>query len=66
MFQYGIWELNFSAKHAKSSSPESKKIPLILTRKHCTSKVCEIYKVVEKLTPITSPTKKDLHELVSR
>ena len=60
--------MNFSEKYRgkKSSDPRSKKIPLILTRKHCLSKVCEIYDVVGKLTPITAAMKIDLRDLVSR
>ena len=43
-----------------------KDIPAILTRRHCVSKVVEIYDLAGKLTPLTAYLKIDLHELMKR
>ena len=47
-------------------SLERNAIPKHLTRRHCVSKVAEIYDLVGKITPLTAMMKCDLHELVSR
>ena len=41
-------------------------IPKKLTRRHCVSKVAEIFDIAGKITPITAAMKLDLHELVQR
>ena len=41
-------------------------IPKKLTRKHCVSKVHEVYDLTGKVTPLTAPMKLDLHDLVKR
>ena len=43
-----------------------KGIPAIFTRRHCVSKVAEIYDLAGKLTPLTASLKINLHELVKR
>ena len=62
-----ISELNF-AKKLRGRKPESasNKVPEKLTRRHCVSKVAEIFDLTGKITPITSSLKLDLHELVKR
>ena len=68
LIQLDVSELNFSKKYRgkKSSSAESRKIPKMLTRKHCVAKVAEIYDITGKITPITAAMKLDLHDLVKR
>ena len=50
----------------KHVDDESRKIPTKLTRRHCVSKVSEVYDLTGKITPIVSAMKLDLHELVKR
>ena len=47
-------------------SLERNAIPKHLTRRHCVSKVAEIYDLVGKITPLTAMMKCDLHKLVTR
>ena len=63
-----IGELNFSTKQSgkKLSTDDAKRVPLILTRKHCQAKVSEIFDIAGKLTPITAGMKLDLHDFVDR
>ena len=63
-----ITELNLNKKHRgkKLQSLERNAIPKHLTRRHCVSKVAEIYNLVGKITPLTAMMKCDLHELVTR
>ena len=53
-------------KKQRGRKPEDTDIPERLTRRHCISKVSEIYDIVGKMTPITATMKLDLHELVKR
>ena len=61
-----VSELNF-AKKVRGKKPISLKIiPINLTRRHCVSKVAELYDITGKITPITAAMKLDLHHLVER
>ena len=64
--QLDIGELNFASKQRgkKTETDEAKRVPKILTRKHCQGKVAEIFDIVGKLTPITAGFKLDLHDFV--
>ena len=68
LLSFDIGELNFSKKSRgrKLSNEESKKIPKMITRRHCVSKVAEVYDLTGKIMPIISSMKIDLHELVER
>ena len=61
-----ISPLNFAKKHRgkKPTTEESCVIPKKLTRRHCVSKVAEVYDLTGKITPITASMKLDLHDLV--
>ena len=62
-----IIELNFSRKYrGKKPSNKINTIPSKLTRRHCVSKVSEIYDLTGLITPITAGMKIDLHTLVQR
>ena len=62
-----ISELSFSRKYlGKKSSNKINTIPSKLTRRHCASKVSEIYNLTGLITPITAGMKIDLHTLVQR
>ena len=54
--QLDIGELNFVSKQQgkKPVAEDAKRVPKILTRRHCVSKVAEIFDIVGKLTPITA------------
>jgi hypothetical protein len=62
---FNIKALNF-AKKRRGRKPvgQDNIIPERLTRKHCASKVAEIYDLCGKITPIVSSMKLDLHDLV--
>ena len=63
-----ISELNF-AKKSRGKKPNlnsAKIVPERLTRRHCVSKVAEIFDIVGRITPITAAMKLDLHQLVHR
>ena len=63
----GISELNFSRTYrGKESSNKINIIPSKLTRRHCVSKVSEIYDLTGLITPITAGMEIDLHTLVQR
>ena len=62
-----ISELNFAKKcRGKKSSQPQNIIPANITRRHCVSKVSEIFDLTGKITPITATMKLDLHTLVKR
>ncbi|MEM7375655.1 MAG: hypothetical protein AAF587_44090, partial [Bacteroidota bacterium] len=61
-----ISELNFAKKVRGKKPTSSKEIPIKLTRRHCVSKVAELYDITGKITPITAAMKLDLHQLVGR
>ena len=59
-----ISELNFSPKRrGKKSSAASNIIPEVLTRRHCASKVAEVFDITGKLSPLIAAMKFDLREL---
>ena len=64
--QLDIGELNFATKQRgkKPATDDAKRVPKILTRKHCHAKVAEIFDIAGKLTPITAGMKLDLHDFV--
>uniref|UniRef100_A0A7M6DQR2 Peptidase aspartic putative domain-containing protein n=1 Tax=Clytia hemisphaerica TaxID=252671 RepID=A0A7M6DQR2_9CNID len=60
-----VTELNFAKKHrGKKPTIQVGVIPSKLTRRHCVSKVGEIFDITGKLTPITASFKLDLRSLV--
>ncbi|MEM7375622.1 MAG: hypothetical protein AAF587_43925 [Bacteroidota bacterium] len=62
-----ISELNFGRKiRGKKSTSSINIIPEKLTRRHCVSKVGEVFDLLGRVTPITACFKIDLHELVLR
>ena len=67
MLSLDISELNFAKKqHGKKPAQHQNQIPEKLTRRHCVSKVAEIFDLTGKITPITAAMKMDLHNLVER
>lgn len=67
LISLNIGELNF-AKRQRGKKPSAKVnfIPDRLTKRHCASKVGEIYDLLGKMTPLTARFKLDLHDLVIR
>ena len=65
LLAFDLTDMNFS-KRIRGRKVHQKGIPAILTRRHCVSKVAEIYDLAGKLTPLTASLKIDLHELVKR
>ena len=64
MLSLDISELNFAKKqHGKKPAQHQNQIPEKLTRRHCVSKVAEIFDLTGKITLITAPMKMDLHDL---
>lgn len=63
-----IGELSFARKirGRKVVTESSKKIPERLTRRHCASKMAEVYDLTGKVSPIICSLKLDLRELVQR
>ena len=62
-----VSELNFAKKNrGKKPTQTIDVIPEKLTRRHCVSKVAEIFDLTGKVTPLTAAMKLDLHELVVR
>jgi len=62
-----IGELNF-AKKQRGKKPTGLSVGVIpskLTRRHCVSKVSEIFDLTGKVTPLTAAMKLDLHNLVT-
>ena len=59
--------LNFAKKsRGKKPTHLNNTIPKLLTRRHCVSKVSEIFDLTGKITPITAALKIDLRELTNR
>lgn len=67
LLSLNIGDLNF-AKRKRGKKPEGKFniIPTVLTKRHCASKVGEIYDLLGKTTPLTASFKIDLHDLALR
>ena len=62
-----IGELNFAKKHRGKKSTHSKDvIPSRLTRRHCASKVAEVYDLSGKVSPLIASMKINLQELIHR
>ena len=60
-----VSELNFGKKQrGKKSTNQIGVIPERLTRRHCVSKVGELFDITGKVTPLTASFKLDLHNLV--
>ncbi|XP_066923741.1 uncharacterized protein [Clytia hemisphaerica] len=60
-----IGEMNFAPKRrGKKSASSTNIIPDKLTRRHCASKVGEVFDLLGRVTPITAQFKLDLHDLV--
>jgi len=53
-------------KRKKNQTADSSIIPTALTRRHCVSKVAEIFDITGKVMPLISSMKLDLHTLVQR
>lgn len=67
LLSLNINQLNFSKRtRGKRSNDTINIIPERLTRRHCASKVSEIFDLAGKVTPITASMKLDLRELVTR
>ena len=65
-FALNVKDLNFARKRRGRKTSIIKEVPVNLTRRHCASKVAEIYDLTGMLTPITASMKVDLHEQVTR
>ena len=62
-----IGELNFSKKtRGKKPSSSINIIPSALTRRHCASKVAEVFDLTGRIAPITASMKIDIQELIRR
>jgi len=62
-----ISELNFSQKRrGKKAESAVNVIPEVLTRRHCASKVAEIFDITGKIAPLVASMKLDLRELSDR
>ena len=62
-----ISDLNFAKKQrGKKPTNASNIIPTNLTRRHCASKVAEIFDITGMMTPIIAAMKLDLHNLSTR
>ena len=59
-----IKEVNFARKVRGRKVRSIPDVPTKLTRRHCTSKVAEIFDITGLLTPLVATLKVDLHELV--
>ena len=60
-----VSELHFAKKQrGKKSTNQIGVIPERLTRRHCVSKVGELFDITGKVTPLTASFKLDLHDLV--
>ena len=67
MLSLDISELNFAKKQCgKKPAQHQNQIPEKLTRRHCVSKVAEIFDLRGKITPMTAAMKMDLHDFVER
>jgi len=67
LLSINIEELNFSKKQ-RGKKPESgtNAIPIKLTRRHCASKVAEVFDLTGKVSPLIASMKIDLQDLVHR
>ena len=68
ILRFDIGEMNFAKKcrGRKLVDDQSMRIPTKLTRRHCASKLAEVYDLTGKAMPIISSMKLDLHEIVQR
>lgn len=68
MLSLNIGEVVFSKKTRgrKIFNEEARKIPAKLTRRHCVSKVAEVFDLTGKMMPLVSSFQMDLHDLVRR
>lgn len=67
LLSLNLGNLNFAKKkRGKKPDQADNVIPTVLTRRHCTSKVGEVYDILGKVTPLTAAMKIDLHDLVTR
>ena len=64
--QLNINQLDFSKRCRGKHTNAICEIPEKLTRRHCVSKVAEIFDLTGLITPITASLKLDLHTLVQR
>ena len=64
--QLNINQLDFSKRCRGKHKEPVHQIPENLTRRHCVSKVAEIFDLTGIITPITASMKLDLHTLVQR
>ena len=62
-----IQELNFAPKRRGKKNTETMNvIPKVLTRRHCSSKVAEIFDILGKIAPLVAAMKIDLRDLCDR
>ena len=62
-----VSELNFAKKQrGKKPIVQVGVVPERLTRRHCVSKVSELFDITGKITPVTASFKLDLHNLIER
>ena len=62
-----IQELNFAPKRRGKKNRETMNvIPKVLTRRHCSSKVAEIFDILGKIAPLVAAMKIDLRDLCDR
>jgi len=67
LLSLNIGDLNFSKKHRGKKSPDKINIiPEKLTRRHCSSKVAEIFDLTGKVSALVASMKLGLQELVHR
>ena len=64
--QLDIGELNFAKRCKGKHTAPVYEVPEQLTRRHCVSKVAEVFDLTGMLTPITASMKLDLHTLIQR
>ena len=61
-----IKEMNFAKKVRGKKKEKILEVPAVLTRRHCTAKVAEIFDLSGSFTPVVAAMKIDLHDLVVR
>ena len=67
MLSLNIGELNFAKKHrGKKPANSTAIIPTKFTRRHCASKVAEVYDLSGRISPLIASMKIDLQELIHR
>ena len=64
LISLNLGKLCFSKKRRGRKDDVISEIPQRLTRRHCASKVAEVFDILGRLTPVTISMKLDLHELV--